>query len=124
MLPLILLPIPIIKNCTKQLKMEEIQVKGIENLDEKEKATLDKISSDCFKKIKRKFNDLSLKIHIKQYNVEGKRKKYSINVDALSSGKALFKANSFGWNLSIVLHDVFNKISTQAEHKFHFSDQR
>ena len=103
--------------------MENIQIKGMESLGEEEKKKANKIFEDYYKKIQRKLkNDLSLKIYIKEYNKEGKRKKYSINAEAISS-KKIFKANSYDWDFSVAVHDVFNKILTQAEHEFHLSDQ-
>jgi len=104
-------------------KKENIQVKGIELLDEQENKTANKLFEEYYTKIQRKIkNSLSLKIHIKEYNKEGKRKKYSINAEAISSG-AVFKANSHDWTFSATVHEVFNKILTQIEHKFHSSDQ-
>ena len=56
--------------------MEQIQVKGIESLDEKEKKIADKLFGEYFTKLQRKIkNTLSLKIYVKEYNKEGKRKK-------------------------------------------------
>ncbi len=103
--------------------MEPIQVKGIELLDEKERGIADKLFSEYYTKLQRKIKSpLSLKIYIKQYNTEGKRKKYSINAEAISSGKT-FKSNSHDWNFATAIHQVFEKILTQAEHEFHVSDQ-
>jgi hypothetical protein len=103
--------------------MEQIQVKGIELLDEQEKKTADKLFGEYYIKLQRKMKStLSLKIYIKEYNKEGKRKKYSINLEAISSGKT-FKANSFEWNLATTIHQVFEKILTQVEHEFHVSNQ-
>ena len=104
-------------------KTEQIQVKGIELLDEKEKKIADKLFDEYYTKVQRKIKNLtSLKIHIKEYNKDGKRKKYSINAETVSSGKT-FKANSYDWNFAATIHDVFNKILTQAEHAYHTSDQ-
>ncbi|MEK6741655.1 MAG: hypothetical protein AABX91_03270 [Nanoarchaeota archaeon] len=103
--------------------MEQIQVKGIESLDEKEKKIADKLFGEYFTKLQRKIkNTLSLKIYVKEYNKEGKRKKYSINAEAVSSGKT-FKANSHEWDFATTIHQVFEKILTQVEHEFHVSDQ-
>ena len=103
--------------------INKIEVKGIESLGEQEKATVNNLFDSYYIKIQRKIKSpLSLKIHIKEYNKEGKRKKYSINAEAISSGK-IFKANSDDWNLTATIHEVFGKLLTQVEHKFHSSDQ-
>src|SRR3989344_1832916 len=67
-------------------KTEQIQVKGIELLDEKEKKIADKLLDEYYTKVQRKIKNLtSLKIHIKEYNKDGKRKKYSINAETVSA---------------------------------------
>ena len=101
----------------------EIQIKGIEILNVEEKEKAEKLFEQYHAKIQKKLkNGLSLKIHIEEYNKKGKRRKYSINADAVYSGKP-FKANVFGWVLADVIHDFFSKILTQTEHEFHLSDQ-
>jgi len=108
---------------SEALMTEKIEVKGLEILDEKEKIIADKLFQEYYKKIQRKIkNNLKIKIHIKEYNKEGKRKKYSINVDIISSGK-IFRAESYAWDFSVAIHDVFKKVLTQIEHKFHISNQ-
>src|SRR3989344_5034107 len=103
--------------------MEPIQTKGIELLDDKKRIIARKLFEDYYKKIKRQIkNPLSIRVSIKEYNKEGKIKKYSLNVETISSGKT-FKANAYDWDLTTTIHQVFEKIITQIEHTFHSSDQ-
>ena len=103
--------------------MEQVQVRGIELLNEQERKIANKLFDEYYKKIQRKIKNLaSLKIHIKEYNKDGKRKKYSINAEVISSRK-IFKANSYDWTFSATIHEVFNKLLNQIEHAYHTSDQ-
>ncbi len=104
--------------------MKEVEIKGIEILDEKEKETADRILNDYFPKIQRAVkNPVSLKLHIKEYKKEGKGKKYSISLEAGFSGKKL-SSNSWDWDLARAIHKALIKIENEIEHRFHPSEQR
>ena len=56
----------------------EIEVKGIDLLNELEKGEANGLLEDGFKKLKRKLKESSrLKVHIKVYSPEGNRRKFS-----------------------------------------------
>lgn len=104
--------------------MKQIEISGIELLNEEEKEIVDKLFSEKYKKIQRMIkNDISLKINIKEYKKEGKRKKYSIDVGVFSSFKKIFKANAFDWELARTIHKVLNKLTNEIEHQLHISEQ-
>ena len=104
--------------------MEEVEIKNIEILNEKEKELTEKILNDYLKKIKRLVKDSpKIKVHIKEYNKEGKQKKFSINVDLHFSGRRL-KSDAANWDLSRTLHKAMVKIQNEIEHIFHASDKR
>ena len=102
--------------------MENIEIKGLENLDDKEKKIADKLFNEYYNKINRALKNFKLKIHIKIYDKEGKSKKFSINIESFSSA-GFFEGSFADWNLAKTIHNVFNKIETQIEHKLHISDQ-
>ena len=79
--------------------MKEVEITGIEILTEKERAIADKILNEYYKKIQRLMKiPLSLKVNIKEYDKEGKKKKYSINTEAIFAGKnAKFKFLGLGF---------------------------
>lgn len=101
----------------------DIKVTGIELLDEKEKETFNKISNEFSNKIKRKIkNDFSLKFFIKEHSKGGKTKKFSIDVEAISFPH-LLKSTAYDWDFAKALRKALEKIITEAEHKFHASEQ-
>ena len=105
--------------------MENIEIKNIELLDEKEKSLAEKLFPEYHEKIKRqiKNKDTTLKIDIKEHGKGGKRKKYSITV-TLEFARNIIKANAFDWEFARTIHKVMEKLITEIEHKFHVSEQR
>jgi len=102
--------------------MQQIEVKGLEFLSEDEKKTADKLFKEYYEKIERKLkNFLGLKVHIKIYSPEG-RKKFSLNAEAMSAGK-MFEANAADWDFARTMHKLMNKVINEIEHEFHGSDQ-
>lgn len=103
--------------------MQAIEIKGVELLDDKEKETANQLLNEYYPKIKIKLkNILSLKAHIKEYHKEGKRKKYSIHVEAIAPAK-IFEASAFDWDFARTLHKAMNKIMNEIEHRLHISNQ-
>jgi len=92
-------------------------------LSESEKDRVNEILNKFYDKIQRHFNEpIKIEGHIKEYNVEGKRKKYSVHVKIHTT--RIFEADYADWDLSKTLHIVINKLSNEIEKKFHVSEQR
>ncbi len=105
--------------------MKEVEIKGLELLDEKEQETAERVLKDYYPKIQRTVKTpLSLKVHIKEYKKEGKGKKYSINAEARFSGIKLLSSSSWDWDLARAIHKALIKLETEIEHKFHVSEQK
>lgn len=103
--------------------MEEIEIQNVEILTPEEKESAEKILNDYCKKIKRLVkSDLKLKVHIKEYNKEGKRRKFSINVDLHFSRRRL-KSDAADWDLTRTLHKSMIKLQNEIEHEFHVTDK-
>ncbi len=103
--------------------MNRIEIKGMELLNEEEKKTVNKLFESYYPKIERiAKNDLSLKINIKEYYKEGKNKKYSINAEAIFSGKKI-SSSSYDFDLARAIHKSMIKLETEIEHRFHTSEQ-
>ena len=103
--------------------MNKIEIKGIELLDEEEKQIANKLFDGYYPKIERiAKNDLLLKVHIKEYDKDGKKSKYSINAEAIFSGKML-SSSSWDYDLARAIHKSMKKLETEIEHKFHTSEQ-
>jgi len=102
----------------------EIDIVGLDLLNESEKKDADKLIEEGFKKLKRKLKESSrLKIHIKVYSPEGNKRKFSLNFE-LFFGSSHFQADSVDWDFAKSIHQGFSKLDTQVEHKFHISDQK
>lgn len=101
----------------------ELQMKGAELLSEKERKIADKLVKEYYEKIKRQIKkDFTLKINFKEYETDGKNKKYSINAEVFSSKK--FSASDADWDFARTLHKVMIKLINQIEHDFHASEQK
>jgi len=104
--------------------MENIEITNIKLLDGKEKILAEKLFPEYLEKLKRQVNneDAILKVHIKKYDKEGKRKKYDIAVK-LEFAMNVFKAKDFDWDFARTIHKVMNKLKEEIEHKLKTSEQ-
>ena len=100
-----------------------ITLSGLNLLTKIEKDKVNEILSKFYNKIQRHFKEpIKLESHSKEYNVEGKRKKYSVHIKIHTTRN--FEADYADWDVSKTLHKVLNKLSNEIEKKFHVSDQR
>ncbi len=103
--------------------MELIQIKGIKNLIDEEKKLFNKLLNEYYPKIQRKLkNIIFLEVHIKKYEKDGKRKKYTINIKVVD-GANVFEANAHNWDFARTMHKVLKKIENEIESRFHSSEQ-
>lgn len=97
--------------------MEEIQYRGVDELNEDEKTTLNKLSPEYYDKIQRALKNItSLQIDIKLYKKLGGKRKYDVHVKAVAP-TTIFSASYADWNFAKTLHKVFNKIENEIAHK-------
>jgi hypothetical protein len=98
--------------------MENIVIKNIEILTGEEKQILSQLLAGYYPKIQRLVKtELSLEIQIKEYDKEGKKKKYSLNSKAIFAGKAI-KSDSWDWDFARAVHKAMRKLETEIGHKF------
>ncbi len=103
--------------------MEPIEIKGIDILTEEEKRLANKLLNEYYPKIQRQIkNIISLKVHIKEYKKEGRRKKYSINIKIINSTD-VFEANADDWDFARTMHKILKKIENEIENRLHSSEQ-
>ena len=117
--------------------MEKIQYIGIEDLTPGERATLDKLSAEYYKSIKRSLkNEVSMTVHIKEYKKAAmkkkeereeyqkqKRKKYAVNVKVAAPTRIFEEKNASDWDFARTLHKAFKSIERQIQHRLHTDDQ-
>ena len=99
--------------------MEQIKIIGIKDLDDSEVGTVNRLAREYYGKIQRAIKNVtSVVMHIKTYNVTGKRKQYEIKVKVMAPTKS-FDSKAVDWELAKALHLAFNKIERMIEHRFH-----
>lgn len=104
--------------------MEKIEVVGINNLTEEEKKIANNLLKEYIPKIERLVkNDILIKMHVKEYKKDGKGKKYSLHFEVIFSGTMLH-SDAWDYDLSRTIHKAMKKIESEAEHKFHSSEQK
>ncbi len=99
------------------------EIINIKILNEKERIIAKKLFNEYYLKIQRLVkNSFSLKVHFKEHEKEGKRRKLSIHVEVITAGK-VFTAKAFDWDLARMIHKVMNKTLNEIEHHYHASEQ-
>ena len=97
---------------------------GIDQLDDIEKATLNKLAKEYHDKIERELkNATSVVVHIKQHTKGGKRKKSDIRVKVVAPTR-IFESQESEWDLAKALHKAFINVIKEIQHTFHTDDQR
>lgn len=104
--------------------MERIEIINIESLNEKERGIADSLLNEYYSKIQRMIKSpLRLKINIKNYDKDGKKVKYSINAEAIFSGK-MVNSSAWDYDFARAIHKTMKKIESEIEHKFRVSEQK
>ena len=103
--------------------MANIEIIGTKILTEKDKKIAEKLLEEYHKKIQRLIkNQLLLKLHIKEYDKDGKKSKYSINTEAIFAGKML-ESSSSDYDFARAIHKGMTKLESEMEKKFKVSRQ-
>ncbi len=103
----------------------KIQFKGLEELSPRGIARIKELSYHYQEKIERALNNqTSLTVHVKRYNKEGTRAKYSIHAKAAAATRIFNSTKAHDWDLARTLHKAFKDLENQIEHKLHTSDQK
>ena len=99
-------------------------ISNLQILNEEERKIAKKLFDEYYIKIQRLIkNSFSLKVHFKEHEKEGQRRKITISVEVISLGK-IFNAKAFDWDLARAIHKVLNKILNKIEHAYHSSEQK
>jgi len=98
-----------------------IKFAGLKKLTSSEEETLQEISNSYAEKIERKLKNVSeITVHVKEYEKEGGKKKYSLRVRCSAPTKAIIDGcDSDDYDLARALHKSFEDIIQQISHKFH-----
>ena len=99
--------------------MEQIKIIGIKELNDNEIEIVNRLAKEYYNKIQRAIKNItSIVIHVKTYNVTGKRKQYEINIKVVAPTKT-FDSKAVEWDFAKALHTAFNKVERMIEHRFH-----
>ncbi len=100
---------------------ELIQFIGVNELNAEEQALVSKLSTENFEKFTRLLKNIEqMVVHIKSYEQEGRKKKFSLHVRLKAPTMAVIEScKSHDFDLARALHKAFDDIRAQIEHKFH-----
>ncbi len=103
-----------------------VRYSGTDVLTSEEKRILDKLSAEYFEKMKRSIKNIAeVIIHIKAYEEEGRRKKFSIDLRVNSPIlKTLISTRSHDWDFSRAVHKAFHDIESQLSTRLHLQSGR
>lgn len=103
---------------------ENILAVGINILTEEEKNTVYNLLDKYHKKIQRNFdNPVFIDFHVKEYNRDGKKKKFSLHV-RLHGATGDLESDYSDWDLSKTSHKVMEKMYNELKHKFYFNGKK
>jgi len=110
-----------VKTVPKFGRHELIQFIGVNDLNSEQQALVSKLSTESFEKFTRLLKNIEqMVVHIKSYEKEGQKKKYSLHVRLKAPTMAVIEScKSHDFDLARALHKAFDDIRVQIEHKFH-----
>lgn len=101
-----------------------IQYVGLNELSPEEQELVKELSVLYQDKIQKEMQiPTSITLHVKLYNNEGKRKRYSVNVKTVAASQTFEENNASDWDLARTLHNAFKKIERLIQHKLHTDGQ-
>lgn len=104
---------------------EVIQFVGVNELSPEEQTLVSSLSTDHYNKIKRELHNItSLVVHVKTYEKEGHRKKFSLHVRCIAPTRIFESCKSHDWDLARALHKAFEDIRREIGHALHNDTSR
>ncbi len=98
--------------------MEAIQYIGLDEINEAERAVLDKLSSEYYDKIQRELKNItSITVHIKVHSKGGERKKYSVHIKAIAPTRIHESDIASDWDFARTIHKSFKNLEREITHK-------
>ena len=97
--------------------IEKIQYRGVDELNEDEKTTLNKLAPEYYEKIQRALKNItSLQVDIKLYKKLGGKRKYDVHAKVVAPTR-LFSTSYADWDFARTLHKVFKKMEREILHR-------
>ena len=105
--------------------MEQIQVIGMKDLDDMEIDAINRIAKHYYPKIQRELrDDVSMIIHVKNYQKGGKYWNYSVHTRIISSKNFFASTKAHDKHINTALRMAFDDIIHQLHHRLHTDGQR
>lgn len=101
--------------------VERVAFVGLNNMMDSEASMIKKVSVAEFEKASRHVKDATLKLRVKTLNQEGNARVYEFTAQ-MDSPSAKFEVSNSGWNLSVVLHELFESMHNQAKKKLRMKE--
>ncbi|MBI4140387.1 hypothetical protein HY485_00975 [Candidatus Woesearchaeota archaeon] len=107
------------KEVPKYGTQQVLQFVGLNSLTIEEQDAVSTIATKEYEKAQRTLkNTLSMVVHIKCYEKEGGKKKYSLHIRAIAPTRIIESCKSHDWDLVRALHKSFQDIHHQIAHLF------
>ena len=105
--------------------MEPIQLAGMDELQPAEIPLVNKLVNEYHEKLQRELSNMtSLQVHIKCYDKEGSKRKFSINAKAVAPTQIFSSTKAQDWDLARTLHKCFKDLERQIRHRLKTDEQR
>ncbi len=102
-----------------------LQFVGMKDLEPMEQELVQRISTENFEKIKRMMKNITkVKVQIKTHKRDGKRKKYSIHLQARAPGGPLDVDRAQDFDLARAIHKGFSDLKGRIEHRMHLEGMK
>jgi len=86
-------------------------------LTDEEKEILTRLLGEYCDKIDLFLDKYVLEVHIKEYDKEGKRKRYCL-FSRIKVPRVMFETEVMGWDFKIVIHKAMKKLLSEIKRKF------
>ncbi len=104
---------------------EFVQFVGLNELEPAEQQTVKTIAMLGFEKLQRDLKTLStMVVHVKTYEKEGNRKKYSFHVRLNAHTRVFESCKAHDWDLARAVHKAMEDLQHQVVHAFHTDTTR
>jgi ribosome-associated translation inhibitor RaiA len=100
---------------------EIIQFIGVSELQPEEQVLVSHLSTEHYEKLSRMVKNIeNMTVHIKRYDKDGSKPKFSLHIRIKIPSTAVIEScKSHDFDLARALHNAFDDLRTQIEHKFH-----
>lgn len=101
--------------------VETLTFVGLKNMTDHESNMIRNVSGQEFDKVSRHLKDSRLKVAVKTINPDGNARTYEFTA-LLESSQGRFESSNSGWNLSVVLHELFKSLHNQAKKRLRLTE--